>query len=287
MSDAGQSRLRQQERGASPPSRHNLALLSTLSLVIAILMAVASVAGLLYSTAIYPTDDLLENFVPSDLVNILLGVPILLGSLWLAQRGRLLGLLLWPGALFFVLYNHLVYLLAMPLGVASLLHLALVTLSVYSLAGLLAGIDGQTVRQRLAGAVPERLAGGILAALGLLFLLRAAGVMAGAIAGPAPMAESEHALNVVDSMISPALVIGGVLLWRRRAFGYVTGLGLLFQASMLFVGLIIALLVQPFLTTAPFVLADVVVVLILGLICFVPFALFVRGVASGHTSSAS
>jgi len=32
-------------------------------------------------------------------------------------------------------------------------------------------------------------------------------------------------------------------------------------------------------------LADVVVIFILGLICFIPFALFVRGVVSGRRSS--
>ena len=74
------------------------------------------------------------------------------------------------------------------------------------------------------------------------------------------------------------MVVGGVLLWRRKAFGYVVALGLLFQASMLFIGLIVFLLVQPFLTAAPFALVDIVVVSILGMICFVPFALFVRGV---------
>ena len=63
-----------------------------------------------------------------------------------------------------------------------------------------------------------------------------------------------------------------------------TGLGLLFQSSMLFIGLIIFLLLQPFLTAAPFVLTDVVVIFIMGLICFIPFALFVRGVVSGRRS---
>jgi hypothetical protein len=54
---------------------------------------------------------------------------------------------------------------------------------------------------------------------------------------------------------------------------------------MLFIGLIIFLLLQPFLTTAPFVLVDVVVIFIMGMICFIPFALFVRGVVSNHNSS--
>jgi hypothetical protein len=75
----------------------------------------------------------------------------------------------------------------------------------------------------------------------------------------APIAETELTLHVADFLISPALVIGGVLLWRREALGYVTGFGLFFQASLLFIGLIIFLLIRPFLTAAPFVLVDVVV----------------------------
>ena len=241
-------------------------------------MAVASVAGLLYQTIIYPTDELLQSFVPNDVVNLFIGLPILLGSMWLARRGKLIGLLFWPGALFFVLYNYIIYVFAMPLNVAFLLHLALVTMSVYTLIGLVASIDGKVVQQRLTGAVPERLAGGVLAGLGLLFFLRVIGVMVDALISQTPIAETELALHTADFLITPAWVIGGVLLWRRKAFGYVTGLGLLFQASMLFIGLIIFLLLQPFLTTAPFVLVDVVVIFVMGLICFVPFALFVRGV---------
>jgi hypothetical protein len=60
----------------------------------------------------------------------------------------------------------------------------------------------------------------------------------------------------------------------------VAGLGLLFQGSMLFIGLIIFLLLQPLLTSAPFSIVDVIVVLVMGLICFIPFGLFVRGVVA-------
>ena len=274
-----------QEHNTSLPTRRNLTLIYALSFIIAILMAGASVTGLLHRAAIYPTDDLLQSFVSNDVVNLLIGLPILLGSMWLARRGKLIGLLLWPGALFFVLYNYMVYVFAMPLNVAFLLHLTLVTLSVYTVIGLIASIDGEAVQQRLTGSVPERVAGGILVGLGLLFFLRVIGVIVSALTSQTPIAETELALHVSDFLITPAWVIGGVLLWRRKELGYVTGLGLLFQASMLFIGLIIFLLLQPFLTAAPFVLADVVVIFILGLICFIPFALFVRGVVSGRRSS--
>ena len=276
-----------QGNNASLPLRRNLTAIYILSFIIAILMVTALVAGRLYQAIIYPTDELRQSFLPNDLVNLFIGLPILLGSMWLTWRGKLIGLLLWPGALFFVLYNYLVYVFAMPLNVAYLLHLALVMLSVYSLIGLVVSIDGKVVQQRLHSAVPERAAGGVLAGLGLLFSLRVIGVLVSALTGQTSVAETELALNTSDFLTSPAWVVCGVLLWRRKEFGYVTGLGMLFQASMLFVGLIVFLLIQPFLTNAPFVLVDVVVIFVMGLICFIPFALFVRGVVSNRAPSSS
>jgi len=274
-----------QTRNASLPIKHNLTLIYGLTFIIAILMAVASISGLLYQTIVYPTDELLQSFLANDVANLLVGLPMLLASMWLTRRGKLIGLLFWPGALFFVLYNYIIYVFAMPFNLAFLSHLTLVMLSVYSLIGLLTSIDGKVVQQQLIGAVPERLAGGVLAGLGLLFFLLVIGAIVQALISQTSIAETELALHVGDFLITPSWVICGVLLWRRKAFGYVAGLGLLFQASMLFIGLILVLLLQPFLTAAVFSLVDVVVIFVMGLICFIPFALFIRGVVSSTNPS--
>ncbi|MEN8118642.1 MAG: hypothetical protein ABFS16_16785 [Bacteroidota bacterium] len=261
----------------------NLTIYYALSLVVAILMAAASVAGLLYQETLYPTDELVRAFLPNDVVVLLIGLPILLVSMWLTWRGRLIGLLFWPGALFFVLYNYIIYLFAMPFNVEYLLDLALVTLSLFSLIGLLTCINGGLVRQRLTDAVPERLSGGILAGLGSLFFVRSISTMVNAHISQITITGTELALLSTDFLVAPAWIVGGILLWQRKQFGYVSGLGLLFQASMLFVGLIIVLVLQPFMTGAPFPLIDVIVVFVMGFICFVPFLLFIRGVVSGKS----
>ena len=267
-----------------PPTRlpltYSLMLSYVFSLLVALIMAAASVAGLLYPAHLYPTEELRRSFVANDVVNLAIGLPILLGSMWLARRGKLIGLLLWPGALFYVPYNYLVYTFALPLNVGFALALVLLTLSTYTMVGLIASIDGVEVQRRLRGAVPERLAGGILAGLGIAFSLLAIGTLVNGLVTKTPMAGPELALQASDFIITPAWVIGGILLWRRRPLGYVTGAGLLFQASMLFIGLIVFLLLQPLLTDAPFAPVDVAVTTILGLICFIPFGLFVRGLLS-------
>lgn len=93
--------------------------------------------------------------------------------------------------------------------------------------------------------------------------------------------------DVKDLAIIPTLVIGGVVLRRRQALGYVVGAGLLFLVSMLFVGLLVYFVLQPLLTGVPFPTDDFLVVAVMSLISFVPFGLFVRGIVihSGSTST--
>jgi hypothetical protein len=260
------------------PVKGRLSLIQAASLLIAILMAAASIAGLRYRTLIYPTEDLVRAFVPNDIVNLLIGLPILLGSMWMAWRGKWTGLLLWMGALFFVFYNYTAYVFAVPLNWVYIVYLFLVLLSAYTLIALVATVDGKTVQKKLIGVVPEKLAGGALAALALLFFFRAIDILVRAIQAGGSLAETEMAVNIADFLITPAWIIGGILLWCRRELGYVTGLGLLFQGSMLFIALIVFLLLQPLLTAASFAVVDLIVIFLMGLICFIPFVLFLRGV---------
>lgn len=263
------------------PITRSLTLLYAGSLLVALLTVAASILGLVYRAAAYPTEDLLGSSVANDIVNLALGVPFLVGSMALAWRGRLLGLLFWPGALLYVLYNEIAYTFALPLNGVFPLHLALVVLSAYTVIGLVAAIDGRAVQQWLEVAVPTRVTGGILAGLGLLFLGLVAGTLLNALLGRAPVTEVTLGTQVADAIIVPTWILGGLLLWRRTALGYVAGLGLLFQASMLFVAVIAVVLLRPLVSTVPLNPADVVVLAVMGLVCFVPFGLFVRGVVRG------
>ena len=259
---------------------NDLTLSYVLSVLVALLMAVGSLAGLLYSAHLYPTEELRQAFVPNDVVNLLIGLPSLLGSMYLTRRGKLLGLLFWPGALFYSFYNYLVYALGLPLNPQLLLSLLLTALSAYTTIRLVASLDAEAIRQRLTGAVPARAAGVVLTILGAFFSVRAIVIFAQALLGHSSLGGAECALLVTDLLISPAWITGGVLLWRRHALGYVTGTGLLFQGSTLFIGLVVVLLLQPVMTDAPLMAVDIIVVLAMGLVCFVPFGLFLRGVAS-------
>src|ERR1035437_10237293 len=110
------------------PLKGDLTLAYRRSLLIALLMVVVSAAGLAWGSAsLYGVDPnralgvgastagvLVPGFLVQDLFNLVVGLPILVGALWLARRGSLIGLLLWPVALFYLVYTYLHYLVGAP-----------------------------------------------------------------------------------------------------------------------------------------------------------------------------
>lgn len=273
-------------QSASLPVIRDLTLAYASSLIIALLVAISSVAGLLSGPNLYPTEEMLLLNLPTDLFTLVVGLPILLGSMWLARRNKLLGLLCWPGVLLYVLYIYVAYAISVPFNVLFLAYVALVSLSAYTIIGLVASIDAEAVRQRLAGFVPERIAGGILFGLAILFSLMNLVQIITALTSPAPDYLLAYPVWIADfAVVAPAWLIGGLLLWQRKSLGYVAGAGLLLVGSMLFVGVIFALAFPAVYTASPVDVTGIVFVLVMGLICFVPFALFARGIVKSGRSS--
>jgi hypothetical protein len=246
----------------------------------ALFLAAASLAGLLAPLRLYPSRELLRSFMPNDAINLVVGLPILLGTMLTARRGRLLGLLFWPGALFFVLYSYLIYLFAMPLTAAYLLFLLPALSGGAGFLLLVLRMDGTALKRRIGYSVPVRIPGGVLAGFGIAFFVRAAVIAGEALAAGQALPRTESGLLAADLLISLTWIVGGIQLWRRSPFGLAAGPGLLFQAAMLFLGLIGVLLLQPPLTGVQLAAADLLGSLLLGVICFVPLGLLIRGIAA-------
>jgi hypothetical protein len=221
-----------------------------------------------------------HSSVSTDVVNLFIVLPVLLGSMALARRGKLIGLLFWPGALFIITYHYISYAVAMPFPWQFVVYLTLVILSACAIYGLLSVVDSVSIQKQLMGRDPERFSGGVLAGFGALFFVWRGALAVQTLVGAAVLSRPEFATAIADVLLAPAGVIGGVLLWRRQAFGYVTGAGLLFQYSMLYIGLFVFFALQPVVAGVPFPVDDFVAIFIMGLVCFIPFGLFVRGVLS-------
>jgi hypothetical protein len=262
----------------SMPVTHDLAIDYLLSIIVAVLMGILSLVGVLLPAGIYPSEELILSFMVNDIVNLVIGMPFLLGSLWLTRSGRLVGLLLWPGALLYVLYNYIAYVVGIPFSLITAAYLVLVLLSGYLIFDLLRKIDSQAVQEQLSGKVAEKICGWILVGFGVLFIFRAISMFAGGSINQGTLPITEIGILIADIAVSILWTAGGVLLLRGKPLGYTSGLGLLFGASMLFVGLILLLLLQPVFTGAPLGLVDILVVFVMGLVCFIPFGLFLRGI---------
>jgi len=278
------------------PLKGDLTLAYRTSLLIALLMVVVSAAGLAWgSTSLYGVESnralgvsastagvLVPGFLVQDLFNLVVGLPILVGALWLARRDSLIGLLLWPGALFYLAYTYVHYLIGVPFSALFLGYVAIVVLSAYTTIGLVASIDGDTVRQRLTGAVRPRFVGGLLVGSALLTVGQdAGGAVATALASGAPIDPLARGVWIADLTLGvPAMLIVGGLLWQRASLGYVAAAGLLLSFGMTSVVIAAMLALQPVLTGAPIDGATVMGLLFFGAVSLAPLVLFARGTAS-------
>jgi hypothetical protein len=283
------------------PITHDLTLAYVSSLVVAVLLAAVSAAGfVLGSVRLYGVEwnvalgvspstagVLVPGFLAQDAFILVVGLPMLLGSLWLARRGALIGLILWPGALFYVLYTYFLSLVSAPFNVLFLPLVALVALSAYTTVGLVASIDGEQVRQRLTGVVPARIVGGILVGLAVLTLAQDAGAaLTTSLAGGVSVDPVAHHVWLVDLAVEvPAVLFGGLLLWRRNTLGYVAGAGLLLQYGLTPLGLAATLALQPILNAAPIDGTTIGGLLVFSVVSFAPLTFFVRGAAPDRRPS--
>ena len=259
------------------PIKGSLKRAKITSALVILLMGVMSLAGFLFPDHIYFGNELIATYLPNDVINLVLGVPVLLGTIWLSNREKLVGLLLWPGAILYVFYNYLGYIIGIPLNLFSLAYAALVLLSAYVAINLINQIDRDAVKIQLSGKVYEKISGWFLVLFGILFIIRAISVFAGAWISQILLPLSEIGVTIADIIISILWVIGGITLLQQKALGYAGSLGLLFAASILFLGLIFFLLMQPFMTSEPFSFVDILIVAVMGLILSIPFILNLRG----------
>jgi hypothetical protein len=265
--------------------KRDITLTYLISGIIAMIMCVVSIVGILFGNNIYPASQVSSN-IGTDALNLVVALPVLLTSMWLSRRGSLIGLLIWPGALFYILYVYTFYILGVPFNLLFLPYIVLVTLSVYTMIGLVASIDGEAVRQRLAGNVPERITAGMFLLISILFLVVDVVLIVNALTSHAPVSSTSYASWVTDFTVQlAALLIAGVLLWRREALGYVAAPGLLFQGAVLNAGFALVLVIQALFTASSINVPFVALVFVIGAISFILLTFFVRAAAKSKVTA--
>ncbi|MBI1277736.1 MAG: hypothetical protein GC179_06375 [Anaerolineaceae bacterium] len=160
----------------------------------------------------------------NDIVTLLVGLPLLVISAWLAFRGSLRGQLLLTGTFGFFLYTYLSMSMLTSFNPLFLVYVALFAFSLYAFVLSMMSFDLATLSQHFSQDLPRRWIAG------LLFVIAAFLSMAwlGKIAQPLVQNQTADLQNTTTMVIQamdlglvvPLAVIAGILLLRRSAWGY-------------------------------------------------------------------
>jgi len=267
------------------PVRSDLNLIYINTLILVILMTGISITGIIFQNKIYSSEEISVVFVPNDFVNLFLGVPILIISLFLTIRKKLIGLLLYPGALFYITYIYVSYLLGLPFNALFIPYMILVILSIYTIIGLLPKIDSEQVQTILKGHVPIRTTGSIMFAITCLIVIYQVSQIINSHFGQLEVEQLEIAQWIVDLVFAaPAFLIISYFMIRRKHLGYSLGISILLLLGTLFIGLVPVIIVTAKLTGTPVSVPDIVIVSGSSMICIIPFILFARGITKTSKS---
>ena len=160
----------------------------------------------------------------NDLATLALGLPLLAISLWLALRGSLRGRLLLTGTLGFILYTYITMCFGAAYNKLFLVYVALLSLSLFAFILSMMSFDLRTLVNQFSEKLPRGWIAGLLffaaAFLSLAWLGRVAATFTPD-AIPALENTTSMFIQAMDlGIIVPLCVLSGVLLLRRRAWGY-------------------------------------------------------------------
>ncbi len=217
-----------------------------LTLPIVVLGVTGSVIGIVLDDRIYgdETADWAAQAIGQDIAN-LVAFPALLLLAIAAGRGSVRAYLGWTGILVYSAYTYVIYSFDVHFGPLFLVWVVVLGLSVYALIGGLSSIDPVRVRSKFTDRAPVRTTSVVLITIGSVFyLLWLSEIVPPILSGTVPEALAEAGLvtnpvHVLDlAVFLPAVVLAGVLLVRRRAWGYVLAPALLVAMASLAVGIV-------------------------------------------------
>ncbi|HBV97198.1 MAG: hypothetical protein JL50_09000 [Peptococcaceae bacterium BICA1-7] len=160
-----------------------------------------------------------------DTITMFLGVPLLVISLYMARRNSLKGRLLLTGTLSYFLYSYVMYTFIAMYNQFFLVYVILMATALYAFVLAMLSFDVEELSCSFSEKLPVKLVGGFLlflgAAVGLLWIGR---IVPPLMEGTVPVGLEHYTTLVIQGLdlgiVIPAQFIAGVLLIRRKSFGY-------------------------------------------------------------------
>ncbi len=185
---------------------------------------------LIHGSGLYFYDTVSSNaqMQANDLITLVVGLPLLAVSAWLAFRGGggwlLRGRLLLTGTLGFFLYTYMSMSMLTAYNALFLVYTALFALSLYAFILAMMSFDLESLPGHFSPRLPRGWIAGVLFAIGAFLALAWLGrILPDFRPGQIPVLENTTTL-VIQAMdlalIAPAAGLAGILLLRRSPWGY-------------------------------------------------------------------
>lgn len=194
----------------------------------------------IYGTGLYKYDSVSAavQMIAQDMVTVGIGIPLLLVSLVLSNKGSLRGKLLLTGTLGYFLYTYISYTFLAQYNPLFLIYVALMSASLSAFILSFISLNNRKRGIQFSSNLPVRFIGSFLIILSGAVMLMWLGKLAPSLLKSSPPTGLEHYTTMVIQamdlgLIVPAGMLSGVLFLRRHPLGYLLGTVILIKGITL------------------------------------------------------
>lgn len=202
----------------------------------------------IYGRGLYKNESIsmASQAIAQDIVTLCLGVPILILALALARKGLLKGRLLLAGMLGYFLYTYASYSFYAMYNSLFLAYVALMSASFFAFTLTMMSFNIEQMNRSFNPKLPVKFIGGVLIFVAVLVALMWLKRILSPI-GAVPEGLEHYTTLIIQALdlgfIIPAAILGGILIIKRKAFGYLLSSVIIVKEAALLT-VIIAMLIS-------------------------------------------
>ena len=181
----------------------------------------------LYAKGLYKNDSIAvaSQAIGQDIVTLIVGLPLLLISLFFYRKNLLKGKLLLAGVLGYFLYTYTSYVFLSMYNSFFLIYVMLMSLSFYAFTLTMISFHLESISSCFSEKLPVKLIGGFLIfisfAIGMMWIGR---ILPALKQGTLPEVLEQYSTLTIQALdlgfVAPTAILAGILLIKRKAFGY-------------------------------------------------------------------
>lgn len=204
----------------------------------------------IYGKGIYHNDSVsvASQGIAQDIVTMIIGLPLLIASLYYARKELLRGRLLLTGTLGYFLYTYISYTFLWMYNSLFLVYVMLMSMSFFAFTLSMMSFDAESLKDSFNKKTPVKFLGGfqifIAIAIGLLWIGK---IIPTLVNNSIPVGLEHYTTLVIQAMdlgfVVPLAVLSGILLIKRKPFGYlltsviiIKGITMLTSISAMIIG---------------------------------------------------